>query len=101
MSSNGTGFRLRSTLAAVDDSTDGSSPMGDVTRLQPVRSVADDPETSLTQAGAAMARVEREIDQLWCDSMQTDDRAISQRLAELSHALHRAAHLLQNDDAIG
>jgi hypothetical protein len=33
--------------------------------------------------------------------MQTDDRAASQRLAEVSHALRRAARLLEYDDAIG
>jgi len=33
--------------------------------------------------------------------MEAHDPAMSQRLAELSHALQRAAHLLQLDDAIG
>jgi hypothetical protein len=101
MASNGTGFSGRSALTFVDDATDGSSPLGDVARLQLVRPVVDDSAAALVRAGAAMARVEREIDHLWRDSMQADDRAMSQRLAELSHALHRAAHRLGHDDAIG
>ena len=44
--------------------------------------------------GAAIARVEREVGHLWSDSMTADDRAMSQWLAEVSHALHRAARLL-------
>jgi hypothetical protein len=33
--------------------------------------------------------------------MEADDRAVSERLAEVSHALHRAARMLEHDDAIG
>ena len=98
MASHGTGFSLRSAFTVVDDSTE---PLREVTHLRPVRDVVDDSESALGRAGAAMVRVEQEIDHLWHDSMLTDDRAMSQRLAELSHALHRAAHMLEHDDAIG
>jgi len=101
MASNGNGFSGRSALTLVDDSTSGSSLFGDIAGLQLVRDVVGDSEGALASAGAAMARVEREIDHLWRDSMQTDDRAASQRLAEVSHALRRAARLLEYDDAIG
>ena len=101
MTSNDTGFSGRSALTSVDDSTDGSSGFGHVGRLQLVRDVASDSEPALGRAEAAMARVERDIDQLWCDAMKAHDGAMSQRLAELSHALRRAAHQLEHDDVIG
>jgi hypothetical protein len=101
MATNGTSFSGRSALTFVDDSTDGSSPAGDATRLQLTRHVVDDSAAALARASAAMSQVEREVDHLWRDSMQADDRALSQRFAELSHALHRAARLLEHDDAIG
>ena len=44
-----------------------------------------------------MAGVEREIDHLWRDSMKADDSAMSQRLAEVSHTLDRAARLLEHN----
>ena len=102
MATNGIGFSgSRSALTFVDDSTDGSSLFGDVARLQLVGDVVGDSTAARACAGAAMARVEREVDHLWRDSMKADDRAMSQRLAEVSHALHRAARLLEHDDAIG
>jgi hypothetical protein len=101
MASNGTSFNGGSALTFVDDSTNGSSVFGDIAALQLVRDVVVDSEAALACAGAAVARVEREIDHLWRDSMTADDRATSQRLAEVGHALHRAALLLERDDAIG
>jgi hypothetical protein len=102
MTSNDTGFSGRSAFTSVDNPTDGSSRFGHAARLQLVRDVVGESEASLARARAAMARVEREIDQLWRDSMKAHDPAMSQRLAELSHALRRDTHLLQiDDDAIG
>jgi hypothetical protein len=100
MSSNGALFTDTSALIFGDDSI-VSWPLGDVARVQLVRHVVSDSEAALAWAGAAMARVECEIDRLWYGSMQADDRAMAQRLAEVSHALHRAARLLEDDDAIG
>ena len=48
-----------------------------------------------------MARLEREIDHLWRDSMKAADGAMLRRLVEVSHALHQAARLLEHDDSIG
>jgi hypothetical protein len=101
MASNDTGFSGRSALTFVDDSTDGSSLFGHGAALQLVRGVVGDSAASVARAEAAMARLEREIDHLWRDSMEADDRAMSQRLAEVSHALKRAALLLEHDDTIG
>ena len=93
MASNGTGLSGRSAVTFVDDSPDGCSPSHDAARLQPVRHVVGDSEAAPVCAGAALARVERDVDQVWCDSMQAPDRAMSPRLAELSHALPRTAML--------
>jgi hypothetical protein len=87
-------------LPFVDDSTDGSSRFGDVARVQLVGDVVGDSQAARAYAVAAIARVEREVGHLWHDSMKADDRAMSQRLVEASHALHRAARLLEHDDAI-
>lgn len=101
MASNSTAFTDTSALVVGDDPTGGSWPFGDVARLQLVRHVAGDSTAALARAGAAVARVELQIDRLWHESMQADDRAMSQRLAEVSHALHRAACLLEDDEVIG
>ncbi len=101
MASNGTAFSETFALTYGDDSTEGSWPFGDVARLQIVRHVVDDSAAPLALAGEAMARVEQEIDHLWHDSMLAHDRAMAQRLAEVSHALHRAARLLEDEHTIG
>ena len=101
MASNGNSFNGRSALTFVDDATNGSSLFGDETALQRVPDVVADSETALARARTAVARVEREIDHLWRDSMMEDDRATSERLAEVGHAVHRAALLLDCDDTIG
>ena len=90
-----------SALTFVDDSTAGSSLFGDVARLQLVGDVAGDSRAALACAGAAIARVEREVGRLWRDSIRADDAAMSQRLADVSHALHRAARMLEHNGAIG
>jgi hypothetical protein len=97
MASPGTGSSGGSALAFVDDSTDGFSRFGHVAQLQPV----SDSAASVEWVQATMARVEREIGHLWRDSMKADDRAMSQRFAEVSHALQRACRLLEHDNTIG
>lgn len=87
MPSNGTGSNGRSALTLVDDFTDGSSAL--------VREVVRDSVASVEWAEVAMARLEREIDHLWRESMEAHDPAMSQRLAEVSRALKRAALLLE------
>jgi len=93
MARNGTGFSGRSALTLVDDLTDGSSEL--------VREVVSDSVASVAWAAAAMTRLEREIDNLWRESMEAHDPALSQRLADVSQALKRAALLLEHDDTIG
>jgi hypothetical protein len=90
-----------SALTFVDNSTAGSSLVGGIAQRQLVDDVTDDSKVALRCAGAAIARVEREVGRLWRDSMQADDRAMTQRLAEVSHTLHRAARMLEHNDAIG
>ena len=87
MASKRTGFSDRSALIFGDDATGGSWPFGDVPRRQPVRDLVGDPVAALVSAGAAMARVQQEVDQLWRDSLQADNRAMSVRLTRLSCGL--------------
>jgi hypothetical protein len=101
MSSYGNRFDDRSTSTGVSGSLEGASPVGDATRLRLVRDVATDAEGVLACAVAAIERVEHEIDHLWLHSMRAEDLLMSQRLAELSHALQRAAVLLESNDLIG
>jgi hypothetical protein len=83
MSSISNGFHRTSTLTLVD-----ALPAG------------RDSDAVLVCAAAVMVRAEREIDHLWRQSMTGMDGAMSERLAEASHALRRAARLLEQD-AIG
>ena len=101
MASNSTAFTDTSALVVGDDPPGGWWHFGDVARLLLVGIVAGDSPAARASAGAAVARVELQIDRLWHESMQADDRAMSQRLAEVSHALHRAACLLEDDEVIG
>ena len=97
MASNDIGFSgSTSALTFIDD----SSPFGDGTRRPLVGDVAGDSKAARACAGAAIARVEREVGHLWRESMKAADPALSRRLVEVSHALHRAARLLEHDDAI-
>ena len=102
MSSYGTRFDGQSTITRVGGSTGGSSPLGDVARLRLVRDVVGDSDAELACAAAAIERIEQEIDDhLWFDSTKAKDRAMSQRLADVSHAVQRAARLLEPDNTIG
>jgi len=99
--SNDTSFNVRPVLTLVDDPPNGSPAFGGQPALKRVRDVVAGSEAALARAGEAVANVQREIGHLWRDSMTADDRAMSQRYAEVSHALQRAALLLECDDAIG
>jgi len=56
---------------------------------------------ALTAAAHAMARVQDEIDDLWRDAVKVDNEPLSDRLVDVSHALQRAARLLEEERAIG
>ena len=101
MSSYRTRFDVQPTITGVGGSTGGSSLSGDVGRLRLVRDVVGDSYAALACAAATIEQVEQEIDHLWFDSMKAENLAMSQRLAEVSHALQRAARLLEPDNAIG
>ena len=98
MSSDGTPSDRRSTISPRRGPTGRSSLFGAVAHL-PVSDVVGDPRASLAHAAAAVERLEREIDHLWFDSMEAEDLAMAHRLAEISHALQRAARLLEPDNA--
>ena len=98
MSSYGPRLEGQSIASRGGESTRGSSMFGDAAHLRLVSHGAD---AVLACATAAIERVEHEIDHLWFDSMKAEDLAMSQRLAEVSHALQRAARLVEPDDVIG
>jgi hypothetical protein len=60
-----------------------------------------DAHGALAMAAAAMARLRDEIDQLWHDSMATDDGMVADRLVAISHAIRGVSHLLDDSHAIG
>ena len=100
MSGTSNGSDASSAITFVDDSFVGTSVFVDAAQRQ----VVADPDSKGVHAGAAaaaMARAEQEIDQLWRYSMRAADRVMSQRLADVGHALQRARHLLEHDDTIG
>jgi hypothetical protein len=78
-----------------------SSLFGAVARLQRICDVAGNSDAVLASAAAAVARIEQEINLAWRESMKAEDGAMSQRLAQVSHALRRTARLLEPDLAIG
>jgi hypothetical protein len=61
----------------------------------------DGAEAALASAAAAMASVEQQIDGLWRRAVGDEDAWLSDRLVEVSHALRRAARLLERDPGIG
>ena len=73
MATNGIGFSgSRSALTFVDDSNDSSSPFGDSARVPLDGEFVGDSKAARACAGAAIARVEREVGHLWSDSMTAD-----------------------------
>jgi len=101
VSSNGNGSDSQSPLNVTDASHAGHSGSGAVGTRPFAAHVVGHSQAVLSCASAAMSRVEREIDHLWRDSMKAEDAAMTQRLADVSHALRQAARLLEGRDAIG
>ena len=91
----------QSTITQVGGPTGDSSLVGNVAHLRLVGNDVADPDAAVASAAAALERVERAIDHLWFDAMKAEDLSTSQRLADVSHALHRAGRLLEPDNAIG
>lgn len=56
---------------------------------------------TLARATEATARLKAEIDQLWSDSVTSDDGLVSERLVAVSHEIRRVFHLLDEGRAIG
>lgn len=57
--------------------------------------------STMAKAAEATTKLKDEIDQLWCDSMSSDDGIASERLLAVSHAIRRVFHLLDQGRAIG
>jgi uncharacterized membrane protein YfbV (UPF0208 family) len=89
MSSSRTGSFVRSAFIDADESTGG------------VPLAVGDPGGALACAVAAIERAGQEIEFLWRHSMTAADPGLSERFAEVSHALKRAGRVLEHDAAIG
>ena len=55
----------------------------------------------LARAAQATAKLQEEIDQLWTDSVTTDDGPTTERLVAVSHAIRHVGHMLDKGHAIG
>ena len=58
-------------------------------------------DDTLAKAVEATSRLKNEIDELWFDSMMSDDGPVSERLCAVSHAIRNVFHLLDQGQAIG
>jgi hypothetical protein len=95
MSSNGSEAPTRAATTVVAGPTRGV-PRNDLLPRDLDRS-----EAMMALARGSIARVEQEVDLLWRHAMTTMDLALSERLADVTHALRRAARLLERSDGIG
>jgi hypothetical protein len=57
--------------------------------------------TDLTHAIAAVRQAQREFDELWHAAVVAGDGEFAEQLVDVSHALRRAAGLLEKKSAIG
>ena len=103
MSSNGTNSDSRSAVSVLDEAPGGFSPFGEVGehREHAVTGVLGESEAILARAEATLTQVGLDVDRLWHASMAVNNRAFSERLAEISHALRQAASRLQQNRVIG
>jgi hypothetical protein len=101
MSNNGTGSNGRASSTIMEQLRGGASPFDEQRRTQLVDDPPDRSDAVPGSAAAALGRIEQEIDQLWRVSMTAEDDALSERLAEVSHALRRAACAVGRNRTIG
>jgi hypothetical protein len=103
MSSNGnsTGMNGRFPIGFGDTPARAISILRPVEQLRLAYEPGATSTAALTSAATAVARLQGEIDELWRDSMRIENETLSQRLVEVSHALQRAARILDQDQAIG
>ena len=55
----------------------------------------------LVRAAEATAQLQLEIDQLWRDSVTSDNGPVTERLVEVSHAIRHVCHMLDDGREIG
>ena len=60
-----------------------------------------DPNPGRSRATASIRRVEQEFDELWHAAVVAGERAFAEQLVDVSHALRRAARLLEKKPGIG
>lgn len=98
---NGTGSNGTSAIALIAESIEQTALFVDNVEHRLVHDVLSATHHALTLAARAMARVQDEIDDLWRDAVKVDNEPLSERLVDVSHALQRAARLLEEERAIG
>ena len=100
MSSNGDGIQVgTSTPIVVDESVPRTWPANSA--LLAVGVSHEAVGTDLTHAIAAMRQVQREFAELWRAAVVAGDLALAERLVNASHALRRAASLVETRPDIG
>ena len=101
MSSSVVSLTGQSASIVVEERPGRSFLLSEFQRQLLVDPVVGDSEAPLDRAVAAMGRAQREIDRLWHDSMTAGNSALSARLLDVSHALHRAACSFGQEPTIG
>jgi hypothetical protein len=101
MSNNGTNANGQSVSTFVEEVPGRSFLLSEFQRRQLVDPVVDESGAAMDRAVASLARVQQEIDRLWHESATTGNSALSARLLDVSHALRRAARLLEHGPTIG
>ncbi len=97
----GTGYDSRSAITFVGDEAGLRSLFVDQRQAPLFISNHNETPSALARAAAAMSRLKDEIDQLWHDSMTSEDCSVSDRLVAVSHSLRRLSHMLDEGAAIG
>lgn len=88
-------------FAPLGEPTATTGPPVAVARGRFLRDARDDTAATRGRAIAAMVTVAADIERLWNESLSFDDRAMTETLAVVSHALQQVARLLEAGDRIG
>jgi hypothetical protein len=98
---DGSGSNGKSAITLIAETIEQTALFVDSVEHRLVDDVLPATHRALASAATAMARVQDEIDDLWRDAVKVDNEPLSDRLVDVSHALQRAARLLEEERAIG
>ncbi len=91
----GEGFAI-----ALDDTAERFGLLEQVAHPQTLRDVLIEAQAEMAKVAAAVAQAARDVANLWCDSLATENTPFSERLVDVSRALHRARLMLEQDVVI-